>query len=184
MNGKILTERIINPIYKSIPGFEGYYEITENGDVLTSGVFYRLCFFLKPSVDRYGYSKVVLTKENKRYYFTVHRLVAMTFIPNPDKKPQVNHKNGNRKDNNVKNLEWATAKENVYHSFRFGNQIAIMKPVRAINLKSGEEYIFNSQREASRYLKISQAHISKVLLGIYKQTNGYAFLHLKDGETE
>lgn len=73
---------------------------------------------LKPQMDYKGYLRLEL---NKKAY-AVHRLVALTFIPNFENKPQVNHKNGHKHDNNVSNLEWVTNKENSEHSWKTLNR--------------------------------------------------------------
>ena len=72
------------------------------------------------TIDRYGYVQICLSHKNKKYIKTLHTLVATAFIPNPENKPQVNHKNGNKLKNCVDNLEWATAKENVDHAYKTG----------------------------------------------------------------
>lgn len=77
---------------------------------------------LKSFNDRDGYPRVRLIKNNKKFVKTVHRLVATAFIANPDNKPQVNHINGAKSDNRVENLEWATAQENVIHSYKVLNK--------------------------------------------------------------
>ena len=67
-----------------------------------------------------GYRRVVLMKDGKQIDSLVHRLIAQTFIPNPENKPEVNHKDGNKENNSVFNLEWCTQKENVQHAIKTG----------------------------------------------------------------
>ena len=75
--------------------------------------------FLKPDTsDRRGYLRVTLCTKGTTKRFGVHRLVAMRWIPNPEGKRFVNHKDGNKRNNSVDNLEWVTASENEYHSYR------------------------------------------------------------------
>lgn len=75
---------------------------------------------LKPKIDKYGYECVTLTKNGKRKSYTVHKLVAMAFIPNPKNKKTINHINGIKTDNRVENLEWNTEKENQQHKWDNG----------------------------------------------------------------
>ncbi len=90
-----------------IPIYGGLYEITEDGRLYST----RSEKFLKPDLDRYGYFYYVFSIDGIRYTEKAHRLVAKAFIPNPENKPTVNHKNGIRNDNRKENLEWATLKE-------------------------------------------------------------------------
>lgn len=75
---------------------------------------------LKPGIDRDGYERVVLTKNGVRKTYTVHKLVALAYIPNPENKATINHIDGNKRNNNVLNLEWATEKENQIHKWKNG----------------------------------------------------------------
>lgn len=97
-------------IWKDIPGYEGLYKVSTHGNVYS--VRKRKCFSMS---DNSRYRNVLLSKDGKTKGFGVHRLVALTFIPNPENKPQVNHINCNRHDNRVENLEWATWDENLLH---------------------------------------------------------------------
>lgn len=72
---------------------------------------------LKPKVDKYGYETIVLTKDGTRKNYTIHKLVALAYIPNPENKPTINHIDGNKLNNNVSNLEWATYKEQKIHAW-------------------------------------------------------------------
>ncbi len=75
---------------------------------------------LKPYLDKWGYLTVKLRKEGRTLGRFVHRLVADAFIPNPERKPQVNHKNGTKHDSRADNLEWVTGQENFHHAIKSG----------------------------------------------------------------
>lgn len=101
-------------VYKPIINFEGYY-ISNLGNVLShKGKQPKI---LKVKVDKYGYGCVCLRANNKNHSFTIHRLVALHFIPNLEDKPTVNHKDGNKLNNVVTNLEWNTVSENTKHAY-------------------------------------------------------------------
>lgn len=71
---------------------------------------------IKPTIDKYGYYRVTFSNNNKRKSYYVHRLIARAFLPNYSENLQVNHKNGIKLDNNLKNIEMVTLKENIRHS--------------------------------------------------------------------
>lgn len=101
--------------YIQVEGYEGLYSVSEFGDVFS----YKSNLHLKPQEKR-GYLAVNLYKEGEIKSPLIHRLVAKAFIGNPEDKPQVNHKNGDKHKNIVANLEWATSSENSLHAFEFG----------------------------------------------------------------
>lgn len=98
---------------KIIPGYKGVYDITSDGRVYSHN--YGRKTELKLSEHK-GYRRVALSVDNKRKIYHVHVLVAKAFIPNPLNKPFINHIDGNKKNNNVSNLEWCTHAENQKHS--------------------------------------------------------------------
>ena len=105
---------------KEIKGFEAMYSVTSDGRVFG----HKRNKYLNQKITRFGYAEVVLSsgKNAKRNvkYITVHRLVANAFIPNLNDLPQVNHIDGNKLNNDVSNLEWMSAKDNINHSWANG----------------------------------------------------------------
>ena len=77
---------------------------------------------MKGHIDRCGYQEVLFSENGKTNQYRTHRLIAETFIPNPNNLRDVNHKDGNKLNNNVSNLEWCSHKDNVAHSFKNGLQ--------------------------------------------------------------
>lgn len=118
-----------------------------------------------------GYLYVSLQINGKKVNRRVHRLVAQTFLPNPNCLPMVNHKDCNITNNNVENLEFCTASYNSKYREEFGN--ALSKPVFAINLSTLEVSHFHSQIEASRVLGTSVGNINNVIKGKYRYIHRY-----------
>ena len=139
---------------------------------------------LKQWLNKGGYLRVAFRKDSKLVNKPVHRLVAQTFIPNPDNLPQVNHKDCNPQNNSVSNLEWCSHKYNIEYREKYGKSSAEVSgcPVYAVNLDTLEISKFESQREAGRILGIVNQSINSVLKGRLKTTHGYVFV--KAGETE
>lgn len=101
-------------IWKAIVGYEGHYEVSDCGNVRSlnwNNEKKTKNLWLKPT--NAGYKQVYLFKDGKGKMFLVHRLVAQAFIPNPNDYPQINHKDENKSNNCVRNLEWCTCKDNV-----------------------------------------------------------------------
>lgn len=174
-----------------IKDFPGYY-ITDNGEVLSkNGKWDKTLVKLKPQKYR-GYLYIGLHKNKKIYKRAVHRLVAEAFIPNPENKPQVNHKNGNKADNRVSSLEWVSASENIQHAFRVlhraptkawlgkkGKDNPSSKPV--LQIKNGSIVReFAGIIEAWRETGIQFKNISAVCRGKRKHAGGYSWTYKKD----
>lgn len=113
-----IIEEIFKPIF--INGIETQYEISNKGNVRN----FKTNKILQPEVSNCGYLRVGMyyVKDGKRYHIhgSVHRLVALAFIPNPDNLPQVNHKDGDKTNNKVNNLEWSSPSDNDYHAYATG----------------------------------------------------------------
>ncbi|MEG1388707.1 MAG: NUMOD4 domain-containing protein, partial [Algoriella sp.] len=113
-----------NEIWKRIPGYS-LYEISNMGRIKTFNQFgCGRTAIMKPALDPNGYWRTMLKRDSdgKVHTIKVHRLVAITFIPNPENKPQVNHINSKPADNRLSNLEWVTRSENMIHAHKFGNK--------------------------------------------------------------
>lgn len=178
-------------IWKDIPGYESIYQVSNFGNVksLQSGNHHSKIKILTPICADGRYLRVTLYKQKKPKYFPVHRLVAMAFIPNPENKPQVNHINGNKKDNRVENLEWCTSSENNLHAYKSGInkgskpwlgktgfQNATSIPVNQIDLSTGSVLAtFGSMEEAGRLTGCSPSKIGKCCKGVFSQTHGYGW---------
>jgi hypothetical protein len=119
-----------NEIWKDVVGWEGWYEISSEGRIRSvsrtvntkkeNGSRIEIGKILKPWKTPKGYLQIGLVKNNCEKRYSLHRLVAIAFHPNPENKPQVNHKNGIKTDCRAINLEWTTAKENIRHSIESG----------------------------------------------------------------
>jgi len=115
--------------WELVKGFEGFYEISNFGRVksldriIKSKNQHGECFtkikqkILSPGINNHGYCNVVLQNNGYKKTLTIHQLVAIAFIPNPENKPQVNHIDGDKTNNNDWNLEWSTNSENQLHSY-------------------------------------------------------------------
>lgn len=163
--------------WKTIPFCDRGHQVSNLGNVRS--ISYNCTGIIKNMKIRTlktGYGQVCIWIGNSRRNFYVHRLVAITFIPNPENKPEVNHINGIKTDNRVENLEWNTRKENINHAWKNGLsktsdcQKKIVGEVakktfskKIIDLNSN--MIFNSCNEAASYYGYSHQFISMVISG-------------------
>lgn len=132
--------------FKYIPQYEGRYSIDKNGTIFshTSGKI------LKPYPNHKGYLMVQLYKREQSKRISVHRLVALTFIPNQDNLPEIDHIDTNRQNNNVENLRWCTRKENC------NNPLSLK---HAGDSRRGEKHhLFGKSLSEETKFKMSNAH--------------------------
>lgn len=162
-------------IWKDIPGYKGYQASsigrirTHNKITYTEhhGERHWKDRILKPKKDKENNLRVSLWKNNKERTILVHRLIGSTFLENNlDTKLTINHKDGNRLNNNVENLEWITRKENIQYGYEHGQYDSMCKKCK---LKINDKIInFASLSKASKYLGKNVGYISyKIKKGKY-----------------
>ena len=177
-------------IWRDIEGYEGLYRISNKGRVYSKITN----IIMKPKIEKDGHYRIGLRKDGKRKFYRINRLVAIAFIPKEEGKEVVNHKDGNKINNNVENLEWCTISYNVKHAY--DNNLGNFK-IKALNnlskalkksnevkrqpilaYKNGEligEY--KSQIDCAKALNIPKENISGFLRGkVQKNRKGYAFV--------
>ena len=156
-------------IWKDIKEYEGIYQVSNMGNVRRKKDNY----IFKINKNSRGYRIITLTKNKKEYNLSVHRLVANTFIPNPDNLPQVNHIDGNKMNNKVDNLEWCTQSYNMIHAFKNKLEIKEGKKVIQYDLNMNMIKIWNKIIDAEKHLNISHGKISMVCNKKRKKAGGY-----------
>lgn len=166
--------------FKPIKGYEGIYEACSDGTIWTCegkttysnrhGRIIKRVWKrreIKPQIQKrirssHSDKRVKLWKDGEMKTHLVSRLIASAFIPNPENKDFVNHKNGNPLDNSIENLEWVTRTENQTHAFDTG-LVSTNKKVSLKDLSNNTEHHFNSMSEASKYLGKNHGYVSAKL---------------------
>lgn len=182
--------------WKDITDYEGMYQVSDQGKVrglnrtaIRGNKIIRVKGMqLAERPNDKGYLTVSLCKKGVRQNYYIHRLVAISFIPNPDHLPEVNHKNGNKKDNRVTELEWATTSANIQHAHDTGLNKGRKGVKNRADYVSGTEvkvayydkygnYIktFESQGQAARELGIKQSCISQSIHSNVTKPRKYIF---------
>lgn len=143
-------------MWKDIKNYEGIYQVDENGDV-------KSCErdvpgkHIKEKIIQGGhysntYRFVCLRKDGKSRNLLVHRLVAQAFLPNPNNYPYINHKDGNKLNNNVNNLEWCTAQQNLHHAVENGLAPDWCRIKRKVTVKQGEYIsLFETMKDCAAF---------------------------------
>lgn len=181
-------------IWKDIPSYEGYYQASNLGKIKSlkriimrkdGKPYLQKEQLLKPGRNRKGYLHCNLTKNFKQTNISVHRLVAITFIDNPNNLPQINHIDGNKENNSVDNLEWISNYDNMQHSIITGirNVKKITDNLKKVNSRKVNQYdldgnfikAWDSIKDIQMELKIPNQNISKVCQGKRKKAHNYIF---------
>lgn len=169
--------------WKYIPGYEGLYMVSNLGRIKSCDRYCGKRFYkghiLPLHNNGKGYLQVRLSKNGKQKNYKVHRLVVLAFIPNPNNLPCVNHKNENKLDNRVENLEWCTiAYNNSYGTSIERNSKKRINGIRSTKINQltldGELVrVWPSMNEIKRELNFSLASIHRCCNNLYKQAYGY-----------
>lgn len=168
-----------NEIWKDIVGYEGLYQVSNFGKVKNI----KTLKILKPSLTYNGYEMVKLSKNSKVKNFRINRLVAEAFIPNPNNYPIVNHKDGNKLNNNINNLEWCSYSYNLIEAYRLKLKTSRIKSKKVNQIQNNKTIkIWNSTSEIEKKLGYSSGNISQVCNKKRKSAYGYKWEYLKEGD--
>jgi len=156
-------------------GWEGFYQVSNLARVRSlkrtiansSGAYRTYGGAIRKQVNRQGYLSVGMWRDNKLTGVSIHRLVAIAFIPNPDNKPEINHINGIKTDNRPENLEWTTRSENVQHAFDTGLKIGPRGEKQGMSKLTEAQVLEiraspDSQRSIAKAYNVSQMAVSKI----------------------
>lgn len=183
-------------IWKGVDGFEGFYQVSNLGRVKSLerqakhnrfNVMMTLREkYLRPGISSSTYITVILSDGIKRKTFSLHRLLAIAFIPNPLNLPYINHIDGNKLNNNLSNLEWCTASENMKHAHRIGiktigayaiSVIKLTNSRKVVNIHSGK--IYDSIIIASEAVGIDKSYLGHMLRGNTPNKTNLRFLECR-----
>ncbi|MEF3886392.1 NUMOD4 motif-containing HNH endonuclease [Lacticaseibacillus rhamnosus] len=169
--------------WKDIEGYEGLYQVSNMGRVRSLNHEDTRGHHVKGKVlagrPNKGYLGVALYRDGNAKGYPVHRLIAKAFLDNPSNLPEVNHKDENKANNAVSNLEWCTAfYNNTYNGRhkRAGKRIAkaLGRPIYVVS-GSGHRYYFESAKKAAEILELKRQGVSKCFRGECKQHHGFTF---------
>ena len=171
----------MDAIWKPIPGWEGYYEVSNVGLIKSVARVYfnkdaamlTTTGILRPKMDKACYLQVCLCKQGDYFYYKINQLVAAAFLDNPENKPFTDHINGVRWDNRVENLRWVTQSENIKAAFDLGRKKVASKPISRYTLDG----IFIKKYEAIRHVELDGFN-SKYVNEVVKNKKKIAYNHI------
>lgn len=164
-------------IWKDIPDYEGLYQVSNLGNVKNK----KTCKLKAQMTNKYGYLRVCLWKDGNYKNFTTHQLVAKTFLENKNNYSQINHKDENKLNNKVENLEWCTQKYNNSYGNRL-NKIREKKekPIAQFDLNNNLINVFNSAKTASLETGTLRSKICLCCKGKRNKTNGFRWKYYEE----
>ena len=174
-------------LWKPISGYEGYYEVSNLGNVASlryaRGSNRRI---LKPSINTWGYLQVTLSRNKKKKNVAIHRLVAETFIENTHNLPQINHIDENKCNNRVDNLEWCDSHYNINYGERNLRVSNTLKQPVVATLPDGTEEFYSSVQDASTALGVCHSAISNAIYkkNRHKRCKGREWRYVDQGELD
>ena len=168
-----------NEVWKDVVGYEGLYQVSNQGRV--KSLWFGKERILKPGREKKGYLQVCLSKNGKMKHYKVHRLVGQSFIQNPNNLPEINHRDEDKTNNRVENLEWCDRKYN--NNYGNHNQKVFEKTTNGKLSKPVLQYTkdgifvkeWKSTHDVERNLGYDQSHISRCCLGKLKSTYGFVW---------
>lgn len=158
-------------VFKEVKGYEGYYEISNLGNVRSTS--YKGIRILKPSITRNGYLNVIFCINQVKEHKLVHRLVAEAFLDNPLNLATVNHKDENKLNNNVDNLEWSSVEDNI----RYSNDKMLTKE-KVLEIPNMIELGY-SQMDIANSFNVSRRAVQFILQGKHWNNLGIDFTKFK-----
>lgn len=165
-------------IWKDIKGYEGLYKISNKGRIKSLYNYKRDGTDILVPKIKHGYYQIGLRKNKIRKWLQVHRLIAEAFIPNPNKYPQINHKDENKLNNNIDNLEWCTVSYNNTYGTRIEKvKNKTSKPVIKYDKNMNFIKEYPSIVIASMENNVTAGNIIMVCKGRYKQIKGYIYAY-------
>ncbi len=184
---------MLDEIWKDIENYEGLYQVSTLGRIksLAGRPHIVKDRILNIWVGTHYYA-TCLSKNKKPKFYLVHRLMAVAFVENPYNKPHVNHKDGNKLNNSLDNLEWVTHKENIQHAVDTGLKVALKgkdhykygvfgkdnflsKSVIQMDVNGNVLSKFDSMTEMAKYLNVNKGLISRACSGELKTFRGFIF---------
>lgn len=131
-----IPKKLDGEVWKPVIGYENQYLVSSMGRVWSFNYRRTRCGSILKNDDKNKYHSILLSKKGKHSRKYIHRLVAETFIPNPHNLPQINHKDGNKYNNCVENLEWCTQSENSKHAFMMGLEKQKLSKEDVVNIRN------------------------------------------------